>query len=238
MIERRVRGFAGWSAWVVILVLSHLICSCLREEDAVAIDLSPEPAKETPGEQVDEPEDEPLDVDAVLRNLHYLGAAENSSRSGKIRTGASKLPMQAYRRGDNTQVQPHSKEEGRWLVAHGRFVKRKFEAVGLEQGATPGSLAEFDALLAETAVSRWDLMMPYLHWPEGELLGEEKTTGQKCWLIRLINPERGGSRDQVRVWVQCKFGLLIQLVAYDEQGRATKRLRVSDIMRVGKKSYV
>ncbi len=71
-----------------------------------------------------------------------------------------------------------------------------------------------------------DLSMRFLYWPQAKILGEDSMSLQKCWHVRVTNPDGRGPYGTVDVWVAKSSGAMMQMEAYDAQGRKVKKFQV------------
>jgi len=89
-----------------------------------------------------------------------------------------------------------------------------------------------DATLAKTDVTRDDLSLAYLWWPEvaddAQRTGET-VHGQACRVIDLKNGER-----LVKAWVDCKTGALMQAEEH-KGGKAVRRLWGTRVKKFGER---
>jgi len=78
----------------------------------------------------------------------------------------------------------------------------------------------------QTAINFEDLSMRFLYWPKAKVVGEEKISFQKCWLVRVNNPDQRGPYRLVDLWVDQSSGAMMQMRAYNGQGKLMKEFKV------------
>jgi hypothetical protein len=89
----------------------------------------------------------------------------------------------------------------------------------------PSSL--YGERVRQTAINFEDLSMRFLYWPNAKVVGEESPLPfQKCWVVRVVNPDSRGPYRQVDVWVHKESGGMLQMRAYDGRGRLLKEFKV------------
>lgn len=77
-----------------------------------------------------------------------------------------------------------------------------------------------------TDINYEDLSMRFLYWPGAKIVGEDSFSLQKCWHVRVTNPDGRGPYSTVDVWVAKSSGAMMQMEAYDVQGRKVKQFLV------------
>lgn len=77
-----------------------------------------------------------------------------------------------------------------------------------------------------------DLSLRFLYWPRPQLMGEGRVTGQKCWIVRVINPGRDGPYYAVDIWVHQASGGAAKMLAYDRGSKVIKHYEVTKIQKV------
>jgi hypothetical protein len=77
-----------------------------------------------------------------------------------------------------------------------------------------------------TDINYEDLSMRFLYWPQAKILGEDSMSLQKCWHVRVTNPDGRGPYGTVDVWVAKSSGAMMQMEAYDAKGRKVKQFKV------------
>ncbi len=77
-----------------------------------------------------------------------------------------------------------------------------------------------------TDINYEDISMRFLYWPNAKIIGEDSFSAQKCWQVRVTNPDGRGPYGTVDVWVAKNSGAMMQMEAYDAQGRKVKKFLV------------
>ena len=77
-----------------------------------------------------------------------------------------------------------------------------------------------------------DLSLRFLYWPRPQLMGEGRVSGQKCWIVRVINPGREGPYYAVDIWVHQASGGAAKMAAYDRSSKVIKRYEVTKMQKV------
>jgi len=77
-----------------------------------------------------------------------------------------------------------------------------------------------------TDINYEDLSMRFLYWPNAKIMGEDTFSFQKCWHVRVTNPDGRGPYGTVDVWVAKSSGAMMKMEAYDSQGRKVKQFLV------------
>lgn len=89
----------------------------------------------------------------------------------------------------------------------------------------PASL--YGESVRKTAINFEDLSMRFLYWPGAKLLQETATVSfQKCWLVRSQNPDNRGPYGWVDLWVHKESGAMMQMEAWDRNGKKLKQFKV------------
>lgn len=79
-----------------------------------------------------------------------------------------------------------------------------------------------------------DLSLRFLYWPRPQLMKEDRVSMQKCWLLRLTNPNRDGPYYVVDVWVHQASGGAAKMEAYDFNSKMVKRYQVTKVQKLDK----
>lgn len=77
-----------------------------------------------------------------------------------------------------------------------------------------------------TDINYEDLSMRFLYWPNAKIMGEDTFSLQKCWHVRVTNPDGRGPYGTVDAWVAKNSGAMMQMQAFDGQGRKVKQFLV------------
>jgi hypothetical protein len=76
--------------------------------------------------------------------------------------------------------------------------------------------------------------MRFLYWPNAKVVGEDTISFQKCWQVRVMNPDGRGPYRLVDLWVHKDSGAMMQMRAYDGQGRLLKEFKVRKAQKYNK----
>jgi len=77
-----------------------------------------------------------------------------------------------------------------------------------------------------------DLSLGFLYWPRPQLMGEGRVSAQKCWIVRVTNPNRDGPYYVVDLWVHQGSGGAAKMEAYDRNSKVIKRYIVTKVQKV------
>jgi hypothetical protein len=81
-----------------------------------------------------------------------------------------------------------------------------------------------------SAFSYADLAVPFLHWGEARLLGEERTRGRDCHVIETRGT--GGHDAHAKLWIDREYDALLRAEVYDENDALLKRFAVTSFKRI------
>ena len=84
--------------------------------------------------------------------------------------------------------------------------------------------------LLGSAISYHDLGLPFLHWPNPKLIGQERTRGRDCDLID-VTADQGPYR-RVRMWIDQEYQALMRADAFNENNDPVKRFAVGSVKRI------
>ncbi len=87
-------------------------------------------------------------------------------------------------------------------------------------------LSLYSEPVRQTSINFEDLSMRFLYWPNAKVTGDDTVSWQKCWVVRVLNPDQRGPYRLVDLWVHKDSGAMIQMRAYDGQGRLLKEFKV------------
>jgi hypothetical protein len=77
-----------------------------------------------------------------------------------------------------------------------------------------------------TDINYEDISMRFLYWPNAKIIGEDSFSLQKCWHVRVTNPDGRGPYGTVDVWVAKSSGAMMKMEAYNAQGQKVKQFLV------------
>ena len=227
---RHRAAVAGVSTMALLLVAGILGPSWCADQAAENLPVAPQAEPVASGAR-------PLDATQLMREAHSKTMLEEQDLTGQIRNGSHKIPVALFRRDKNIQFQYFHPETKQWRVLHMRLGTAdpgQFDLFELKDG----KMVKFpdqklgDAI-EDTDITCEDLAMPFLYWPNGSWEGSGKIDGQDCWVVRAQNPGTAGNYAMVRVWIHKGAHGLMQVVGYDLQGKALKRMQVTNVMSLG-----
>lgn len=106
------------------------------------------------------------------------------------------------------------------------------------EGGSPTVLpaANWFTPLAETNLSAFDLLMPFVHWPEWIYEGVTRVRGRAAHVFLMYPPEQmQGARPEmagVRLYLDDQFGALLQAAQLGPDEKAVKTMTVLDLKKV------
>ncbi len=172
-------------------------------------------------------------AERVLRGARYASTLQHQDLHGVMRKGRMKMPISLFMRGKDIQFLYNTKDGGKRF--HMRLAKDKFDLFEIIGKKTVKfSDKKISQSINNTDLSFEDLSMRFLYWKNSKIVGEERIKAQKCYKLRLINPERSGNYKIVYAWVHKKYGSLMRVIGYNASGQPLKKFEVTDLMRVGK----
>jgi len=77
-----------------------------------------------------------------------------------------------------------------------------------------------------TDINYEDLSMRFLYWPHAKIIGEDTLSFQKCWIVRVTNPDGRGPYGTVDAWVAKSSGAMMKMEAHNAQGKKVKQFLV------------
>ncbi len=169
----------------------------------------------------------------ILKRTRYAATLQQQDLHGHMNKDGRKTPVTLFMRGENIQ----------FAYGSGKASKRFHMRLELDEvdlfDIVGGKTKKFNSRqIAEningTDLSFEDLSMRFLYWKNSQIMGEDRISGQKCHIIRLINPGTSGDYKQVYVYVHQKYGSLMRVIGYSASGQPLKQFQVTDLMKVGK----
>lgn len=101
----------------------------------------------------------------------------------------------------------------------------------------------------EGAELTWnDLTLSFLWWPGGTMAGRDNIRGRDCYVIEVPVPPRPGNKTSapaaapagdsngvasVRLWIDDRLVVLIQMEEYDAAGKLMRRMSVKNFKKIG-----
>ena len=110
---------------------------------------------------------------------------------------------------------------------------------GLEYAAgaalTPAPLPDLYASVQATDISWVDLSLAFLWWPDATMVGTGEVRGRECLIVTVRPPpgEDAAVYDHVRLWIDRKLFMLLQVEAFDAEGMQLRRLWVKSLKKMG-----
>ncbi len=96
----------------------------------------------------------------------------------------------------------------------------------LAGGKTEMPLSLYAETVRGTDINYEDLSMRFLYWPKAKIIGEDSMSLQKCWIVRVTNPDGRGPYGTVDAWIAKSSGAMMQMEAYDAKGKKVKQFKV------------
>lgn len=172
-------------------------------------------------------------AERVLSGARYAATLQHQNLHGHMKKDGRKTPVTLFLRGENIQFQYKvGRKDYRF---HMRLKQDQYDLLEIVGDKTRKfSSSKLAEKINKTDLSFEDLSMRFLYWKNSSIVGEEKISGQKCYKVRLLNPEKSGDYKIVYAWVHQKYGALMRVVGYNAQGQPLKQFQVTDLMKVGK----
>lgn len=177
---------------------------------------------------------QPKTAEEILRIVRLSYALQNHKMSGQLRDDATGRVEPLDLTMDNQVM--------RFL-----FKKDPKEIVHLDMNTTPATLyqvkpggtvqvtgSQSSQSVRNMAFNYEDLSLRFLYWPRPQLMGEDRVSAQKCWIVRVTNPGRDGPYYAVDVWVHQGSGGAAKMMAYDRNSKVVKRYQVTKVQTVDK----
>ncbi len=169
------------------------------------------------------------DVMSSVRQVAVLQGSQDLT--GVIRKGSKKTPLTLFLRGKDIQFALNGGAE-RFHLRLNDDTQQLRELVGGSSRPFPDS--KIGAPISKTDVSYEDLALKFLYWKNPRIVGEEKISGQLCWRLHVVNPEKTGRYREVSVWVTKKQRALMRVVGYGPRPTSVplKQFEITDVMKV------
>lgn len=177
---------------------------------------------------------QPKSAEEILRIVRLSYALQNHKMSGKLRDDATGRVEPLDLTMDNQVM--------RFL-----FKNDPKEIVHLDMNTTPATLYQVkpggttqvtgnqsSQSVRKMAFNYEDLSLRFLYWPRPQLMGEDRVSGQKCWIVRVTNPGTDGPYYVVDVWVHQGSGGAAKMAAFDRNSKVVKRYQVTKVQTVDK----
>ena len=177
---------------------------------------------------------QPKSAEEILRIVRLSYALQNHKMSGQLRDDATGRVEPLELTMDNQVM--------RFL-----FKNDPKEIVHLDMNTTPATLYQVkpggttqvtgnqsSQSVRKMAFNYEDLSLRFLYWPRPQLMGEDRVSGQKCWIVRVTNPGTDGPYYVVDVWVHQGSGGAAKMAAFDRNSKVVKRYQVTKVQTVDK----
>jgi hypothetical protein len=102
------------------------------------------------------------------------------------------------------------------------------------EGKVEMPLSLYSAAVRGTAINFEDLSMRFLYWPNSKVIDEDSISFQKCWVVRVKNPDGRGPYQYVDLWIHKESGAMMQMRAYDARGKLRKEFKVRKAQKYNK----
>lgn len=175
---------------------------------------------------------QPKTAEEILRIVRLSYALQNHKMSGQLRDDAT------------GRVEPLELTMDNHVMRF-RFKTQPPEIVHLDMNTTPATLyqvrpggtsqvsgAQSSNSVRGMAFNYEDLSLRFLYWPRPQLMGEDRVSGQKCWIVRVTNPGSDGPYYVVDIWVHQGSGGAAKMMAYDRSSKVVKRYQVTKVQTV------
>jgi hypothetical protein len=169
------------------------------------------PAKEAP------------DAREILRGVRLAESAANRELSGRIRTGAKKIPFKLAMR--DGAIQWDFSDPSQTLVLRLGEKSSSLEEI-TPSGKTKIASTRFDDPVRGSDITYEDLAMRFLHWPDARVEGEQTIMLTKCWQIVVTPGSSPSSYSRVRVWIGKESPALLKCEAFGRDGKLARLFRV------------
>lgn len=83
----------------------------------------------------------------------------------------------------------------------------------------------------QSSFSYYDLGLPYVHWTNSHLVGQERVRAQDCFVIN--STATSGPYARVKLWIHKEYYALLRAEAYDADDNLVKRFAVTSFKRIG-----
>ncbi len=175
---------------------------------------------------------QPKSAEEILRIVRLSYALQNHKMSGQLRDDSTGRTEPLELTMDNQ-------------VMRFRFKNQPPEIVHLDMNTTPATLyqvkpggttqvtgSQSSQSVRKMAFNYEDLSLRFLYWPRPQLMGEDRVSAQKCWIVRVTNPGRDGPYYAVDIWVHQGSGGAAKMMAYDRNSKVVKRYQVTKVQKV------
>ena len=213
-----------WSRFMASAVLSVLIAL------TVFMVMTPEPVAAQQDEPIPE-QFKDLTADQILELVRLSQALQNHDLAARLRKGRKFEPVGISMREGAITFKFANPQEFLELRMGDENSKLFLET---PKGKGPVANKEYGKKIRGTDVTYEDLSMRFLYWPKPVLLREARLKFKKCWVLRVVNPDRTGPYQSVRIWVHQASGALLQMEGFGWKPSANpiKKFRVTKVQKV------
>jgi len=172
-------------------------------------------------------------AEQILKRTRYAATLQQQDLHGKMKKNGAETPVSLFLRGQDIQFYYGAGKANKRF--HMRLKENEFDLFDIVGGKTRKfNSKQIAQKINGTDLSFEDLSMRFLYWKNSQVVGEDRISGQKCHIIRLINPGKTGDYAQVYAYVHKKYGSLMRVIGYNAAGKPLKQFQVTDLMKVGK----
>lgn len=175
---------------------------------------------------------QPKTAEEIMLDVRQSYAGQNQKLRGELRDG------------DSGRTEPLELTMGNQVMSF-LFSTPPVETIRLDLKTSPARLfqvskgtskqvpaSQLGSKVRGMDLNYEDLSLRFLYWPRPQLLGEDRVSGQKCWIVRVINPGREGPYYAVDIWVHQASGGAAKMTAYDRSSKIIKRYEVTKMQKV------
>ena len=76
----------------------------------------------------------------------------------------------------------------------------------------------------------YDLGLPFLHWPEAKVTGDDRVRGRDCHVVEV--KATGQPYTRAKLWIDSEYPALLRVEAYDDNN-PVKRIAITSFKRIG-----
>ena len=174
-----------------------------------------------------------LNADQILELVRLSQALQNNDLSARLTKSRTTIPTGISMRKGSIYFKFKNPDEILQLQLgdKGATLSRETRA-----GKGPVAPADYGKPIRGTDVTLEDLSMRFLYWPKPVKLKDQIVRFKKCWVLRVVNPNRTGPYQTVRIWVHQASGALLQMEGFGwkPSSKPIKRFRVTRVQKVDK----
>ncbi len=172
-------------------------------------------------------------AEQILEKARFASTLQVQDLSGHLRKDGKKTPIQLFLRNEDIQFQFFNGKE--WEKFHMRLKQGGGKLYEIKNGKTMDfDKKKLSQSIMETDLTYQDLAMNFLYWKKANVEKKDKVKLQQCDVLRLQNPGDEGDYSLVYAWVHEKYGALMKVIGYNNQGKRIKEFAVDKLMKVNK----